>query len=133
MGATTNMDDVSIIMPPRNLLGDKKKLEIITVSIAGKSVPYTTASQLTVGLLSVNISKADTEAVHFESPGLAARVQASEATKFTASNTARHYTHLDLAFTNIVNVTSFSGILPEVWGVKAVSEETASFLIPPTR
>lgn len=72
--------------------------------------------------------------LHVEAPSAAFIIMASH-----AGNEFPHdyelqakYAHLDWICLDLVNVASFSGILPELWGVQPQSEQVAAMTVPPS-
>jgi len=41
---------------------------------------------------------------------------------------ALKYAHLDLAFIEVQNITSLTGLLPELWGVQPMSDSTRAYV-----
>lgn len=72
------------------------------------------------------VGRAPRECVEIAGPELHAYVCSTPATEFHGHShgLALKYAHLDLAFVEIKDVASLSGLLPELWGVRPMSEET---------
>lgn len=66
------------------------------------------------------------ECVEIAGPDLHAYVCSTPATEFHghSHSLALKYAHLDLAFVEIRDVANLSGLLPELWGVRPMSEAT---------
>lgn len=66
------------------------------------------------------------ECVELAGPDLHAYVCSTPATEFHghSHSLALKYAHLDLAFVEIKDVASLSGLLPELWGVRPMSDAT---------
>lgn len=75
------------------------------------------------------------EFVHVESPSASFLIHASHAgTEFPEDlNLQAKYAHLDWMSFDLVDVDSFTGILPELWGVQPLSDQVAQMKIPPSQ
>eukprot|EP00930_Biecheleria_cincta_P005916 TRINITY_DN106874_c0_g1_i1.p1 TRINITY_DN106874_c0_g1~~TRINITY_DN106874_c0_g1_i1.p1 ORF type:complete len:535 (+),score=91.20 TRINITY_DN106874_c0_g1_i1:54-1658(+) len=75
------------------------------------------------------------EFVHIESPSASFLIHASHAgTEFPDDLSLQaKYAHLDWMSFDLVGVDSFSGILPELWGIQPLSDQVAQMKIPPSQ
>lgn len=75
------------------------------------------------------------EFVHMESPSASFLIHASHAgTEFPDDLSLQaKYAHLDWMSFELVDVDSFSGILPELWGIQPLSDQVAQMKIPPSQ
>ena len=58
-------------------------------------------------------------------------VKSAVAQKFVGAAEQKQYTHLDLQFVQLKHSQCTSGILPEIWGLVPMSQQTAEKLQPP--
>lgn len=72
--------------------------------------------------------------LHVEAPSAAFIIMASHAGNEFPNDyeLQAKYAHLDWICLDLVNVASFSGILPELWGVQPQSEQVATMRVPPS-
>lgn len=104
-----------------------------TVNATITRAPMSLTGKRHVGEWGVAVAKEGkfTETVTVTTQGFGVKVHSSLANKMTNQNEQVRFLHLDLSFTQI-NAAACSGILPEIWEVKPMSEATAALLRPPT-
>jgi len=68
------------------------------------------------------------EAVLIETPDLDVKVFSSVAAKYKTEQEQLRFTHLDLSIVKVSNALETFGVLPEIWGLKVMSQETQAML-----
>lgn len=119
---------VSALRAQRHSAIAGEPLNVLNVTVAGRDVRRTGAGE--AGALAYTVSRADsTEAVAVKVGRTEFTLFSSVAQKFAGAKAAA-FVHVDLKFTKIA-AGDCSGPLPEIWGVKPMTEATAQMLQPP--
>jgi hypothetical protein len=110
--------------------GAGEELKTLDIQIEGKKVSKTGATTTDRAMIAVHRKDA-VEVAQFSTGDTVVVVKSAVAHKFAGSAEQKQYTHLDLQFGQLKNSQCTTGILPEIWGLVPMSEQTAARLQPP--
>lgn len=124
--STTLRDDADISVKNHQ----HKPLQILKVQVEGVTMEQTGAVSSGNALIAVWQTDA-VETIQFSAGNSVMQIKSAVAQKFDEKSEQRLYTHLDIRFVELKTAECSGGILAEIWGIAAMSKETAAMLEPP--
>eukprot|EP00928_Gymnodinium_smaydae_P044281 TRINITY_DN29547_c0_g1_i1.p1 TRINITY_DN29547_c0_g1~~TRINITY_DN29547_c0_g1_i1.p1 ORF type:complete len:546 (+),score=74.18 TRINITY_DN29547_c0_g1_i1:89-1726(+) len=80
--------------------------------------------------LHCKLGYAEREVVYVQSPAIEFALITSEASEYCSGPKRVEFAHLDMMILSMRGEHSFSGVLPELWGVRPTSEEVEALTVP---